>query len=358
MFGIILTRRGSPAPRSRPDLDRIILFPRGETTGPEDREEPTAGSARGRQTAGGPSPGLRIFESKSRRSREAHIGRARRLLAADLTYIAHPSFDDPSAGYAILAPAPGLETPGLDRTSVSRHDHADSSHGTRIPSREQEAHMFREMNYLKYLACRIRDRIDPDSPDPGDLDEIERLQAEALKLKNQIIETHLRLVVAVAKKHVRAGYDLPERVSDGTFALMRAVDRFDFARGNRFSTYATWAVFNGLVQCERRERHRRNRSIEPYQNSLVAPGSVTDQYETDEAQDESRAAVKRLLRRLDRRERRIIVNRNGIGGVPERTLKQIGVDLGISQERVRQLEQRAHAKLRSFARAEAIQPSD
>ena len=80
--------------------------------------------------------------------------------------------------------------------------------------------MFREMNYLKYLACRIRDRIDPDSPAPGDLDEIERLQAEALKLKYQIVETHLRLVVAVAKKHVRAGYDLPERVSDGTFALL------------------------------------------------------------------------------------------------------------------------------------------
>ncbi len=217
--------------------------------------------------------------------------------------------------------------------------------------------MFRKMNYLKYLACRIRDRIDPDSPAPGDLDEIERLQAEALKLKNQIVETHLRLVVSVAKKHVRAGYDLPERISDGTFALMRAVDRFDFARGNRFSTYATWAVFNELVQSDRRERRHRNRSIAAYQDSLVAHDSVSDQYETHEAQDESRAAVQRLLRRLDRRERRIIVNRNGIGGVPERTLKQIGVDLGISKERVRQLEQRAHAKLRSFARLEAISPS-
>ena len=85
---------------------------------------------------------------------------------------------------------------------------------------------------------------------------------------------------------------------------------------------------------------------------------MSDQYETDEAQDESRAAVERLLRRLDRRERRIIVNRNGIGGVPERTLKQIGVDLGIGRERVRQIEQRAEAKLRSFARLEGITPFD
>jgi RNA polymerase primary sigma factor len=322
MFGIVLTTRGSPAPRRRLDLDRVYRFPGGGgTTGPEDREEPTAGSGRGRMITGEPSPGPRIFESTSRRSRKAHIERARRLLATDLTYIAHPSFDDPSAGDPSLAPAPGLETPVLDRTPVSRHDHADSSHGARIPSREQEAHMFREMNYLKYLACRIRDRIDPDSPAPGDLDEIERLQAEALKLKYQIVETHLRLVVAVAKKHVRAGYDLPERVSDGTFALMRAVDRFDFARGNRFSTYATWEVFSEFVHRDRRERRRRHRSIAPYQDSLAAPDSVSDQYETDEAQDESRAAVERLLRRLDRRERWIIVNRNGIGSVPERTLK-------------------------------------
>jgi RNA polymerase primary sigma factor len=300
---------------------------------------------------------LRIFESKSRRSREAHIGRARRLLAADLTYIAHPSFDDPDALDASLTPVPGLESPGLDRTPGSRHDHADSSHATRIPSREQEAHMFREMNYLKCLACRIRDRIDPDSPAPGDLDEVERLQAEALKLKNQIVETHLRLVVTVAKKHVRAGYDLAERISDGNFALMRAVDRFDFARGNRFSTYATWAVFNELVQCDRRER-RRSRCLVTYQDSLAALHSVSDRHETDEAQDERGAAVKRLLRRLDRRERRIIVNRNGIGGVPERTLSQIGLELGISKERVRQLEQRALAKLQSLARLEGIAPSD
>ena len=358
MFGVVLTSRGSPDTRRYPVLDRVILFPRGGTTGPEDREEPTAGSRRGWLTAGEPSPGLRSFDSKSRRSRKAHIARARRLLAADLTYIAHPSFDDLSAGDAILAPAPGLETPVLDRTPVSRHDHADSSHGTRIPAREQEAHMFREMNYLKYLACRIRDRIDPDSPAPGDLDEIERLQAEALKLKYQIVETHLRLVVAVAKKYVRAGYDLPERVSDGTFALMRAVDRFDFARGNRFSTYATWAVLSEFAHRDRRERLRRHRSIAPYQDSLAAPDSVSDQYETVEAQDESRAVVERLLRRLDRRERRIIVNRNGIGGVPEQTLKQISLDLGISKERVRQLEEGAHAKLRSFARLAALEPSE
>ena len=63
----------------------------------------------------------------------------------------------------------------------------------------------------------------------------------------------------VASKHVRAGYDLEERASDGNLALIRAVERFGFARGYRFSTYATWALFNELVQRDRRERRRPGR---------------------------------------------------------------------------------------------------
>jgi len=356
MFGIIMTTRGSPAPRSRPDRDRIYHFPGGEPTGPEDHAKLAAASGRGRQIAGEQSREPRIFRSESRGTGETHSARARRLLAADLTYIAHPSFDDSSARDAILASVPGHATPGLDRAPVSRNDHVEGSQRTRFPCREQEAQTFRQMNYLKCLACRIRDHIDPDSPALGNLDEIERLQTKALKLKNQIVETHLRLVVMVAKKHFRAGQDLEDRVSDGTLVLMRAVDRFDFARGCRFSTYATWAIFNALVQRERKERHRA-RSRATYEDSVAALHSVSDRYEPDEAIDERRPAVQRLLRRLDRRERRIIVNRYGIGGVPERTLVQIGVDLGISKERVRQLEMRAHAKLRSMALLEGITPT-
>ena len=91
-------------------------------------------------------------------------------------------------------------------------------------------------------------------------------------LRNRIVETHLRLVVMVARKHVRDGHDLAERVSDGCLALMRAADRFDFARGYRFSTYATWAIFNQLVQCDRKEQ-RRTRSLAPYQDPLAGSRS-------------------------------------------------------------------------------------
>ena len=137
MFGIILTRRGSPATRSLPDLNRVILFPRWETTNPQALDEPVAGSPWGRRTEGEPTPGLRVLAPNSRKSRKADIDRARRLLAANLTYIAHPSFDEPGARDAILAPPPGSENPGPDRTPVTGDPDADSSRDVRLPSREQ-----------------------------------------------------------------------------------------------------------------------------------------------------------------------------------------------------------------------------
>jgi RNA polymerase primary sigma factor len=358
MFGIIMTSRSSPAARLRRDVDRIILFPRADVTGPDDLEVPAAASPRVGQTVGDPSPRLRIFEPKSRGPRKADIGRARRLLAADLTFVAHPSFDNPSARDAILAADEGFESTGRDRAPAGHGPDGASSPKDRFPARESEAHAFRKLNYLKFLARRIRDRIDPDRPVPAELDEVERLQTEALKLKNRIIETHLPLVVWVAKKSFKAGYDLADRISDGTFALMQAVDRFDFARGHRFNTYATWAIINELVRYDRRQRRRRSRAVALSEAFLATKEPESERYEREEARDVRRAAVERLLGRLDGRERRILEHRHGIGGVPEQSLRQIGQDLGISKERVRQLEQRAHAKLRDLARCAALDPAE
>ena len=349
MFGIILTSRGSPTARNDPEL-----FPRHQKKRPQGLTE----SRPGPQGDKVPLPGLGIFPPKAVRSTKAEIERARRLLATELTYIAHPSFDDPSARDAILAPAPGCETAGLDRIPVTHRANTDSSRGARVLSREQEAHLFRRMNFLKHLARQIRDRIDPNSPVPGYLDEVGRLQVEALKLKNQLVETNLRLVYSVAKRRSTACYELCDRISDGTFALMNAVERFDFARGYRFSTYATWAIFNELTRRDRKEWRRRKRSVPLCYDSLATPDLESERYEQNEARDERNKAVERLLGRLDRRERWIMVNRHGIGGVPQQTLKQVGLDLGISKERARQLEERAHAKLRGFARLEAIESTD
>ena len=74
------------------------------------------------------------------------------------------------------------------------------------------------MNYLKYLANQLRDQIEPDPGRTSDLDEIERLQEEALAVKNQIIRANLRLVVSIAKRHVGPSNNFFELVSDGNMS--------------------------------------------------------------------------------------------------------------------------------------------
>ena len=202
----------------------------------------------------------RSSPSACRAARLGPIARARRILDSRLTYIDHPSFHDPTAREAILDPL----THSVDDQVSRRWEFADwlahrSAGRPAAPllSREQEAHLFRKMNYLKCRANQLKEQLDPDRPSPGDLDEIERLLAEALAVKNRIVEMNLRLVVSIARTRVKAGYDLSECVSDGNLALIQAVDGFDFARGNKFSTYAAWAIRHAVSRNKRRSiRHR------------------------------------------------------------------------------------------------------
>ncbi len=118
-------------------------------------------------------------------------------------------------------------------------------------SLEQEALLFREMNYLKCRVNQLHEQLDWDWPSPYFLEEIERLKSKALAIRNRIVEMNLWLVVSIAKRRVRAGYDLSDCVRDGNLALIRAVDTFDFTKGNRFSTYAIHVIRDALAENSR-----------------------------------------------------------------------------------------------------------
>jgi RNA polymerase primary sigma factor len=351
MFGIVLTPRGSRATRSRPDIDRVNPLPRWETTSPQCLEEPTAGSPRVRPAAEEPSPGLRIFEPESR------TARARRNLGMEPTYIAHPSFDDPDAGEAILGPVPapadGL-APLRPGAPAGVPTYLAGLCEVPLLSNAQEAHLFRKMNYLRFLAERTRSRLDPARVEPRDFEEVARWHGQAAAVRDQIIRANLRLVVSIAKRHAGSYNDITELVSDGNVALIQAVDRFDYARGNKFSTYASWAIINGL---KRRKREQNNRARFVTGDEVIlqsAADTRADEHDQEKADKQRQREVERLLGRLDDRERRIIASRYGIGGGDEKTRKQIGKELGISKERVRQLEARAENKLRQPAQTEAV----
>jgi RNA polymerase primary sigma factor/RNA polymerase sigma factor len=167
----------------------------------------------------------------------------------------------------------------------------------------------------------------------------------------------LRLVVSIAKRHVGGSDEFFELVSDGNMSLIRAVEKFDYSRGNKFSTYASWAIMKNFARTipdgyKQRDRFRSG-SDEMF---VAAEDNRSDQYEQESAQQTREAAVERILSRLDEREQKIIISRFGLDHRQEpRTLKEVGAEMGVTKERVRQIEARALMKLRAAAVEEHVE---
>ena len=224
-------------------------------------------------------------------------------------------------------------------------------------TRKQEVHLFRKMNYLKYKAGRLRAKLDPARPKRALMDRIDHLYDEAVATKNQIIRANLRLVVSIAKRHVGPTQNFFELVSDGNMSLMRAVEKFDYARGNKFSTYASWAIMKNFARTIPDEhRHHDRFRTSPAELFTTTEDDRADPIEEETAQTQREAQVERILERLDEREQRIIIRRFGLRrGQEPLTLKQVGAELGVTKERVRQIEARALSKLRKAAEDEKIE---
>ncbi len=279
--------------------------------------------------------------------------RARKLLDVKLDTMSHESFDDPKLHAEIIGEMPDPIDPKASRKARAPKGlppYLASLYEVPLLAREQEMHLFRKMNYLKYQANKLRTALDPTKARSTDLDKIEALQEEALAVKNQIIRANLRLVVSIAKRHVAPTNNFFELVSDGNMSLIRAVEKFDFSRGNKFSTYASWAIMKNFARTIPEENHRRDRFVTGHEAMFEsAPDTRADEHEYESSVKRMQDAVRGMLGGLDDRERKIIVSRYGLGGVSEQTLEQLGRELGITKERVRQIESRAQQKLKKIA---------
>ena len=236
--------------------------------------------------------------------------------------------------------------------------------------------------------------------------ELVRYVRQADHAKQQFIRSNLRLVISIAKRYTGRGLDLLDLIQEGNLGLIRAVEKFDWRRGFKFSTYATWwirqAITRGLgnhgrtirlpvhmvdvvrtVQEAELSLHERLRRVptiaeiaevsgldeEKILVALNAPGDTVslDRKVGDEGDaelgdfvhDESgedpftrvadvsrREHLVRALGTLDEREQIVLVLRYGLDAEPPRTLSDVGSTLGITRERVRQIETRALGKLR------------
>jgi RNA polymerase primary sigma factor len=288
--------------------------------------------------------------------------RARRRLKPRIRFVGHPDFDDPTASAEILGPMPGPvgcgKSPGKARAGeVFPVSHADLQ-DSKFLTREQEVHLFRKMNFLKYQAAQLHQAINPSPAHCPDLDRVEELLREAGAIRNRIIRSYVRLVIFTVKKCAGASQDFSDLVSEGNVALLRASEQFDFARGTRFSTYATLALTNDLIRRIPRERSRQVRFANGHEGQLH---DLADHRDGDRAdainQEHSRSMIRKMIGYLNIREQTIVVRRFGLDG-EKQTLAQVGRELGISKERIRQLESRALDKLRYLAGVRKLDPMD
>ena len=215
----------------------------------------------------------------------------------------------------------------------------------------EERQLFCSMNYFKYRANAIRATVRVRRPSTAKLNQIEHLLTLATEIRNRIVTANTRLVVSIVKPLVNEKNSFDDLFSEGTTCLIKTIDKFDFGRGFRFSTYATLAVRREVYRWVQRSHRTR------YRFMTDASEVLRQQVSSDQPVEESgpswaqtNRCVRRLMKELSEREQFIIQARYGFMDLGQKpTFAKLGEMLGVSKERVRQLELRAMGKLRDRA---------
>jgi RNA polymerase sigma factor (sigma-70 family) len=282
--------------------------------------------------------------------------RAQQLIDQPIEFMDHASFQLADADALILSDAPPREFEELHAPPAGLPPYLESLYQLPLLTREEEGYYFRKMNYLKFKAEHLRMTLNPQRPRAVVMQEIERLMQESLTVKNFLIRSNLRLVVSIAKKHMRPNANFFEMVSDGNMSLIRAIEKFDFSRGNKFSTYASWAIMKNFARSIPAEYTLHDRfktgAEEVFQFSS---DDRANQFQVERENQTQHNILMKILERLEPREREILMLRFGLRpGAEPQTLEEIGHRFGVTKERARQLEARGLKKLRQIASDEKL----
>jgi RNA polymerase primary sigma factor len=278
--------------------------------------------------------------------------RARRVMELPLDFMPNPTFARLNPARVLKEELPENPQPAKKvRVPSNLPAYLSSLYEIPLLTREQEAHLFRKFNYLKYRASRLREQLDLQQAKSSLLDEIEKLYQLALAVKNQIVRANLRLVVSIAKRHVNHNDNFFELVSDGNISLIKAVEKFDYAKGNKFSTYASWAIMKNFARSIPDEHKHQDRFRTSTDEMFVGTADIRSEgIEREHAHSQQREQIRGILHVLDEREQQIIMSRFGLNPDQEsHTLQEVGELVGVTKERVRQIEMRALDKLRQAA---------
>jgi RNA polymerase sigma factor (sigma-70 family) len=176
-----------------------------------------------------------------------------------------------------------------------------------------------------------------------------------------IIEANLRFVIAIARKHNRDQTMLMDLISEGIFSLMRAIEKFDYTKGFRFSTYATWVIAKDFARKtpESAASGLSTAQVETIQDNVDQNRRIAEAVDSGLIEQARQSLTQVIRDNLDEREQYVILNHFGlIGSIikkEKKTLQQIGEELSLTKERVRQIELTALQKLRQLLSMEEFE---
>lgn len=272
-----------------------------------------------------------------------------------VSYIQNDSFRSASPDDILFLPAGStIYADSIQSEMMEANGVGDYDLLTDLPllSQEGEPFLFRKMNYLRFQAEQMRLLILSSSGSRKLQNKRRCLLQDAESIRNHIAECNLRLVISIARKFSNSSCDFDELMSEGNEILLKAISKFDFSRGFRFSTYATHSLQRHFYRFAQRQKRRNSKEFKSggeFLNEVAA--TPEDPVISEWIREEHRVSelIARMAERLDEREQTVIAGRFGLAGTGVvKTLRELATDLGLSKERIRQLQIAALDKLRDF----------
>jgi len=226
----------------------------------------------------------------------------------------------------------------------------ESLPGKRLSAQDEKV-LFMQLHFSRHVLSRLRRRLQ-NSPtiQKGEHDKLRRWHKKQIDLRNKIAICNLGLVYSAVRRFKGSNGDFPDLVSEGSLALIRAIDRFDWTRGYKFSTYAYRAIQRAVWRSNK--DHHRYHSVFP----IHLQGEIEDDFTERRRQEACQYLVEEIKELmnddsvdLSDTERLVIERRFALNNgkdTPE-TLVTIGKSLGLCKERIRQIQNNALEKIRS-----------
>ncbi len=312
--------------------------------------------------------------ARAKKSLSSHDERElKRILREPMDFIDNAAFYEKNAEKKIFDEAPDIQKPDtswyhplMDSLTSSAKTPKQSTQV--LLTAAEERVLFLQFNYSRYRVWAIQEELMGNQPDPDQARELLHWNRIAERMREQIANTNLALVLAMAKRTRMSEVDFADLVSEGNMALLRAVDKFDCGRGFKFSTYACRAILKAFSRQGMKLSKYRQRFPADYDPKLERSDYMERKREVHEKEcaDEVRSIVIGNRANLSSIEQTVIHHRFGLDAENHSplTLEQVGQIIGVTKERVRQIQNKALEKIRAeleanfLTRTEEAQAAD